>query len=71
MQKFYTYIGATKFWHWFTKPRSKVTRAWLIVLALFLLIIYIPKIDLFVDFFAVALGAMGVLSAERQGEGND
>ena len=71
MQKFYTYFRTTKFWQWFIKPRSKVTRVWLIVVALFLLIIYIPKIDLIVDLFAVAIGAMGVLSSEKTGEGND
>ena len=71
MQKFYTYIRATKFWQWFIKPRSKLTRIALIVVALFLLIIYIPKIDLIVDLFAVAIGAMGVLSSEKTGEGND
>lgn len=71
MQKFYSYFRATKFWRWFIKPRSKATRAWLIVVALFLLLVYIPKIDLLVDLFAIALGTMGVLSAEREGAGND
>ena len=71
MQKFYTYFRATKFWKWFIKPRSKLTRAWLIVVALFLLLVYVPKIDLIVDLIALAIGAMGVLSAEHEGEGND
>ena len=71
MQKFYTYIRATKFWQWFIKPRSKLTRIALIVVALFLLIIYVPKIDLIVDLFAVAMGAMGVLSSENKGAQDD
>ncbi len=71
MQKFYTYIRATKFWQWFTKPRSKVKRGVLIGVALFLLLIYIPKIDLIVDLFALAIGAMGVLSSEKQGTQDD
>ena len=71
MQKFYSYFRATKFWKWFIKPRSKLTRAWLIVVALFLLLVYIPKIDLLVDLIALAIGAMGVLSSEKQGALDD
>lgn len=62
MQKFYELIQKTKFWAWYKKPRSKSISVMLIFVAALLLIIYVPYVGLIKDFFAIAIGGMGVLN---------
>lgn len=69
MRKFFElFIKNTRFWKWFTKPRSKMTSIFLILGSVPLIIVHMPYVGLIVNLIGIAMGAAGVLNLKEKRE---